>query len=104
TCIIGSSHVQTAVFGTAVNWGRIIAPIGYSRLEINPTTIDMAIGPITLLKNSEQVEFSESEATTYLQEDSIHITVDLHLGDSSGKAWGCDLTYDYVKINASYRS
>ncbi|HLR54012.1 MAG TPA: bifunctional ornithine acetyltransferase/N-acetylglutamate synthase [Pseudogracilibacillus sp.] len=102
--IVGSSLVKTAVFGTDANWGRIIAAIGYSGVEINPMTIDMAIGPITLLHNSEQVEFSESEATSYLQEDEIHIKVDLHLGDSSGKAWGCDLTYDYVKINASYRS
>lgn len=102
--IVGSSLVKTAVFGTDANWGRIIAAVGYSGVKINPDTIDMDIGPITLLKNSEQVEFSETDATTYLQEDTIHIKVDLNLGDCSGKAWGCDLTYDYVKINASYRS
>lgn len=102
--IVGSSLVKTAVFGTDANWGRIIAAVGYSGAEVNPDTIDMAIGPITLLENSEQTGFSEEEATAYLENDTIHITVDLNIGEGKGQAWGCDLTYDYVRINASYRS
>lgn len=102
--IVGSSLVKTAVFGTDANWGRIIAAVGYSGVEINPETIDMKIGSIALLNNSEPTDFNEEEATAYLQADTIDIYVDLHLGEGSGKAWGCDLTYDYVRINASYRS
>lgn len=102
--IVGSSLVKTAVFGTDANWGRIIAAVGYSGVHINPETIDTTIGPITLLKNSEPADFSEEDATNYLKEDTIQIKVDLHVGGGKGKAWGCDLTYDYVRINASYRS
>ncbi len=102
--IVGSSLVKSAVFGTDANWGRIICAVGYSGVPINPDTIEMALGPITLLKNSEPVDFDETEAKAYLQQDTIHIDVDLSMGNQSGKAWGCDLTYDYVRINASYRS
>lgn len=102
--IVGSSLVKTAVFGTDANWGRIIAAVGYSGVEINPETIDMKIGSITLLENSEPTDFKEEDATAYLQADKIDIYVDLQLGEGAGKAWGCDLTYDYVRINASYRS
>lgn len=102
--IVGSSLVKTAVFGADANWGRIIAAIGYSGAEINPETIDMAIGPMQLLKDSEPTGFSEEEATAYLENDTIQINVDLKIGNGKGKAWGCDLTYDYVRINASYRS
>lgn len=102
--IVGSSLVKTAVFGTDANWGRIIAAIGYSGVEINPDTIHTSIGPITLLENSEPADFTEEAATAYLQEDVIQIDVDLNIGAGTGKAWGCDLTYDYVRINASYRS
>lgn len=102
--IVGSSLVKTAVFGTDANWGRIIAAIGYSGADVNPETIDMAIGPMTLLKNSQPTGFSEEEATNYLQNETIKINVHLNMDEGIGKAWGCDLTYDYVRINASYRS
>jgi|SRR5690625_4859429 len=102
--IVGSSLVKTAVFGTDANWGRIIAAVGYSEVEVNPETIDMAIGPIKLLEDSQPTGFSEEEATDYLENEHIHIYVDVKIGNGSGKAWGCDLTYDYVKINASYRT
>src|SRR5690625_1340938 len=100
--IVGSSLVKTAVFGTDANCGRIIAAIGYSGAKINPDTIDTSIGGLQLLKNSEPASYTEEEATTYLQNDTIHINVDLHIGNGQGKAWGCDLTYDHVGINASY--
>src|SRR5690625_100411 len=102
--IVGSSLVKTAVYGADANWGRIIAAVGYSGVEINPETIDISLGSLQLLKQSEPVAFSEEEATNYLENDEVKITVHLHDGEASGKAWGCDLTYDYVRINASYRS
>jgi len=102
--VVGSSLVKTAVYGTDANWGRIIAAIGYSGASVNPDTIDTAIGPFQMLKDSQPLVFSEEEAKAYLENDSILITIDLKNGEGSGKAWGCDLTYDYVRINASYRS
>jgi glutamate N-acetyltransferase/amino-acid N-acetyltransferase len=102
--VVGSSLVKTAVYGADANWGRIIAAVGYSGAHVNPETIDAFIGPVQLLENSQPADFSEEKATAYLKEDTVKITVDLHIGTGEGKAWGCDLTYDYVRINASYRS
>lgn len=102
--IVGSNLVKTAVHGEDANWGRIISAIGQSNAIINPLLVDIAIGPITMLKNSEPQPFSEEEASAYLKNSTIHIFVNLHLGNGLGKAWGCDLSYDYVKINANYRS
>jgi glutamate N-acetyltransferase / amino-acid N-acetyltransferase len=102
--IVGSNLVKTAVYGADANWGRIICAIGYAGAMVNPDNVDIAIGPIVMLKGSEPQPFSEEEASAYLQNDVIIIEVDLHLGSGKGVAWGCDLTYDYVKINASYRT
>lgn len=102
--IVGSSLVKTAVYGSDANWGRIISAIGQTNVDINIENIDIAMGPIEMLKNSVPVTFSEEDALKYLQEDFIQIYVDLHNGEAEGKAWGCDLSYDYIKINASYRT
>ncbi|MCM3759856.1 bifunctional glutamate N-acetyltransferase/amino-acid acetyltransferase ArgJ [Alkalihalobacillus oceani] len=103
--IVGSDLVKSAVYGADANWGRIICAIGYSGCEINPETIDIAIGPIQTLQKSQPLVFSEEAATAYLQgEETVFINVDLHIGTGTGKAWGCDLTYDYVRINAGYRT
>lgn len=102
--IVGSSLVKTAVHGADANWGRIIGAIGQSKATLNTDTVDIAIGPIKMMENSEPCEFSEEEALEYLKGDFIQIFVNLHVGNGEGKAWGCDLSYDYVKINASYRS
>jgi glutamate N-acetyltransferase / amino-acid N-acetyltransferase len=102
--IVGSNLVKTAVYGADANWGRIICAIGYADAMVNPDNVDISMGPIVMLKGSEPQPFSEEEASAYLQNDEIVIEVDLHLGDGTGVAWGCDLTYDYVKINASYRT
>ncbi|MBD8067558.1 bifunctional ornithine acetyltransferase/N-acetylglutamate synthase [Bacillus sp. PS06] len=102
--IVGSNLVKTAIYGTDANWGRIIGAIGHSDAEVNPETVDVSIGDIEMLKGSQPVTFSEELAKEYLSKDEILIVVDLHLGEASGTAWGCDLTYDYVKINASYRT
>lgn len=103
--VVGSDLVKSAIYGTDANWGRIICAIGYSGCEINPETIDIAIGPIQTLENSQPLAFSEENAKAYLEvNDTITIDVDLHLGEGTGKAWGCDLSYDYVRINAGYRT
>jgi glutamate N-acetyltransferase / amino-acid N-acetyltransferase len=102
--IVGSNLVKTAVYGADANWGRIIGAIGHADAAVNPDNVDISLGSIVMLKGSEPQPFSEAEASAYLQNDEIVIEVDLHLGSGTGIAWGCDLTYDYVKINASYRT
>ncbi|EEK77347.1 bifunctional ornithine acetyltransferase/N-acetylglutamate synthase [Bacillus cereus] len=102
--IVGSSLVKTAIHGEDPNWGRIISSMGQSEVVINPKTIDIALQSISVLNNSELQLFSEAEMKKRLQENEIVIDVYLHLGDEKGSAWGCDLSYDYVKINACYRT
>src|SRR5699024_9934340 len=104
--ICGSSLVKTAVHGEDPNWGRVICAIGYSEAEVNPETIDLTLGTVPLLKNSEsQVDIdAEAKAKEYLKSNEIKFTVDLKIGEGKGKGWGCDLTNDYIKINASYRT
>ena len=102
--IVGSDLVKTAIFGSDANWGRIICAVGYSGADINPDTIDIALGHVETLKNSQPLPFSEEEAKSYLQNENITIYVNLHVGNGFGKAWGCDLSYDYVRINAGYRT
>lgn len=102
--IIGSNLVKTAIHGEDANWGRIIAAIGQTDARIHVDNISISIGPITMMKNGVIEPFSEIKAKEYLQNDFIEIIVDLHSGESTGKAWGCDLSYDYVKINANYRT
>jgi len=102
--IVGSSLVKTAIFGTDANWGRIICAVGYSGKMIDPLKVTVKIGPITVVENGLPQAFSEELAKQYLQNEHINIMVDLQEGDESAIAWGCDLTYDYVRINASYRT
>jgi glutamate N-acetyltransferase / amino-acid N-acetyltransferase len=102
--IAGSNLVKTAVYGADANWGRIIGAIGQSQASVDPKTVDISLGEITMLKNSTPVAFDEDQAREYLLNDKVEIFVDLHVGEGTGMAWGCDLSYDYVKINASYRT
>lgn len=102
--IVGSSLVKTAIHGEDPNWGRIISSIGQSEVTINPNTIDITLQSIVVLKNSEPQIFSEEEMKMKLKEHEIIIDVYLHVGKETGSAWGCDLSYDYVKINACYRT
>jgi len=102
--IVGSNLVKTAMYGADANWGRIIQAIGQSSATINPDNVDVSIGSFEMLKKSQPVKFSEKLAKEYLSGTYVKIAVDLHLGDGEGIAWGCDLSYDYVKINASYRT
>jgi len=102
--IVGSSLVKTAVYGADANWGRIICAVGYSGVKINPNDITVALGDIVMLQNSQPQAFDEEAAKNYLQQEHVALNVFLNEGTAKGKAWGCDLTYDYVKINASYRT
>jgi glutamate N-acetyltransferase / amino-acid N-acetyltransferase len=102
--VVGSPLVKTAVFGCDANWGRILAAAGYSGVSFNPDQIKILIGDHEVVADGEPVAFSEEEIRNYLKSQEIHITVILSEGIGSGRAWGCDLTYDYVQINASYRT
>lgn len=106
--IITSSLTKAAMFGADANWGRILCAIGYTEGEFKVDTISVDIssskGSIHVCENGAGVEFDEDIAKTILLEDEIHIQVDMGQGDGCATAWGCDLTYDYVKINGDYRT
>ena len=102
--VVGSPLVKTAVFGCDANWGRIIAAVGYSRATVDPEKITIKIGDKTMVENGEPIPFDEDELIKILKANEVKIHVSLAQGDGHGFAWGCDLTYDYVQINASYRS
>ncbi len=106
--IICSSLVKTAMFGSDANWGRILCAIGYSGVDTDPNTIGVwfqsAKGKILVCEKGAGVPFSEEIAKEILLEEEITILVDLGVGEASATAWGCDLTYDYVKINGDYRT
>ena len=106
--VIRSPLFKCAMFGEDANWGRVLCAIGYADAEfdINKVDVDLAskAGTIEVCRNGAGVEFSEEFASKVLHEDEIFINVNLNQGDTTAKAWGCDLTYDYVKINGDYRS
>lgn len=102
--VIGSSLVKTAMFGADANWGRIIAAVGRAGERINPQTVDIYLGDIAMMKQSTPLAFDEDEAAAYLKEDDIRISIALHIGEGQATGWGCDLSYEYVRINAAYRT
>jgi glutamate N-acetyltransferase/amino-acid N-acetyltransferase len=102
--IISSNLVKTAIYGTDPNWGRIVGAIGYSGVAVEPNAIKVAIGPYNVFENGLPCPIVEEDVKEYLELDTVKILVELNQGDNSATAWGCDLTYDYVKINASYRT
>ncbi|PCK70979.1 ornithine acetyltransferase-like protein/N-acetylglutamate synthase-like protein [Paenibacillus larvae subsp. larvae B-3650] len=102
--VVGSSLVKTACYGADANWGRIIAAVGRSGEPVAADFVDIHIGEIPVLIKSAPVEVDEEKATLYLKGEEVAIYIDLHQGAGSATAWGCDLTYDYVRINASYRT
>jgi glutamate N-acetyltransferase/amino-acid N-acetyltransferase len=102
--IIGSSLVKTAVYGADANWGRILAAAGYSGAAFVPERVSIWLGAIQVAKSGMGIPFDEEAAKEYLLGDPVTITVDLNIGTESATAYGCDLTYDYVRINASYRT
>ena len=106
--VICSSLLKAAMFGADANWGRVLCAIGYSGAAVDVTRIDVsfrsAAGEILVCRNGAGVDFSEAEAKKILLEKEIDILVRLNDGAASATAWGCDLTYDYVKINGDYRT
>lgn len=106
--VICSSLVKAAMFGADANWGRVLCAIGYSGADVNVDSIDVAFfsnkGMVTVCQNGAGVPFSEELAKEILLEDDIDIIIKLNDGDYDAVAWGCDLTYDYVKINGDYRT
>lgn len=106
--VICSSLVKAAMFGSDANWGRILCAIGYSGADVDVEKIDVSFkskaGEIPVCKNGSGIEFSEEKAKEILLCDEIYILINLNSGEYSSTAWGCDLTYDYVKINGDYRT
>jgi glutamate N-acetyltransferase / amino-acid N-acetyltransferase len=102
--IISSNLVKTAIYGTDPNWGRIVTAIGYSGVPVEPDRIQVSIGTFKVFENGLPCPIVEEDVKEYLQLDTVKIIVELNQGDYHATAWGCDLTYDYVKINASYRT
>ncbi len=99
-----SNLVKTAFFGEDANWGRIITALGYSGAEIDPSKCDILIGDLLMAKQGKAMVFDEAQALKILKEREIEITCDLNLGLEKATAWTCDLSYEYIKINAEYRS
>ncbi len=106
--VIRSPLFKCAMFGEDANWGRILCAIGYAEAEFDidkvAVELESEVGTVAVCKNGAGVAFSEEEAAKILNKDEIYIHVHLNQGEASAKAWGCDLTYDYVKINGDYRS
>ncbi|MEE0898513.1 MAG: bifunctional glutamate N-acetyltransferase/amino-acid acetyltransferase ArgJ [Acutalibacteraceae bacterium] len=106
--VICSSLTKAAMFGADANWGRVLCAIGYSKAPVDVNKIDVSFksvkGEIPVCKNGAGIEFSEEKAKEILLEDEIEIIINLNSGNSTATAWGCDLTYEYVKINGDYRT
>ena len=103
-----SPLVKTAIFGNDANWGRLLCAMGYSGEEFDPYQVDLYIesefGNLKLVENGMATDYSEEKATQILSSDYVKTNIDMKMGNEKATAWGCDLTYDYVKINADYRS
>ncbi len=102
--IAGSNLVKTAVYGEDANWGRILCAAGYSGVDFDPGMVDVYIGDLLVAKDGTGLAFDEARAKEILRQADVVLVVDLKAGAAAASVWTCDLTYDYVKINASYRS
>jgi glutamate N-acetyltransferase/amino-acid N-acetyltransferase len=106
--IITSNLVKSAVFGNDANWGRILCAMGYSGVDFDPDKVDLTLesseGKLQLVENGMATDYSEEFATKILSAKEVRAIADVKMGNASATAWGCGLTYDYVKINADYRS
>lgn len=106
--VVCSSLFKAAMFGEDANWGRVLCAIGYADAEFDINKVDVDLksdkGIVSVCRNGSGIEFSEEKASEVLSSDEIQILVDLHDGEKQATAWGCDLTYDYVKINGDYRT
>lgn len=106
--VVTSSLTKAAIYGHDTNWGRILCALGYSGVQFDPEKVDLYFeskaGKIKIIENGVSTGYSEEEATKILSEDAVTAIADMKMGDAAATAWGCDLTYDYIKINADYRS
>ena len=106
--VVTSSLTKAAIYGHDANWGRILCAMGYSGAKFDPEKVDLFFeskaGKIQIIENGVAVDYSEEEATKILSEEAVTAIADVKMGDATATAWGCDLTYDYVKINGDYRS
>lgn len=106
--VITSNLVKTAVYGSDANWGRILCALGYAGVPFDPEIIDLTLEAedtsLVLVQDGVATDYSEEKATELLNQKKVTVICDMKEGDSSATAWGCDLTYDYVKINGDYRS
>jgi len=106
--VASSNLVKAACFGADANWGRVLCALGYAGVDFVPEKTDVSFksgaGEIEVCKNGQTVKFSEEKAKEILSKEEIEIIVNLHSGNEKASVWGCDLTYDYVKINGDYRS
>ncbi len=106
--VVTSSLTKAAIYGHDANWGRILCAMGYSGAQFDPEKVDLYFeskaGKIKIIENGVSTGYSEEEATRILSEEAVTAIADIKMGECTATAWGCDLTYDYVKINADYRS
>lgn len=106
--VINSSLVKTAMFGSDANWGRILCALGYAKIDFDPEKVDVSFessaGSIKVCESGSSLAFSEERAKDILTQDEIIIKINLSLGNCNAYVWGCDLSYEYVKINGDYRS
>ena len=106
--VISSTLTKAAIFGADANWGRVLCAMGYSGAEFDPETVDVsfasAAGEIAVCEKGRGLDFDEDLAKKILTEHDVEILVDLHSGSAQCTCWGCDITYDYIKINGDYRT
>lgn len=106
--IVTSSLTKAAIYGHDANWGRILCAMGYSGAQFDPEKVDLyfesKVGKLKIIEDGVATDYSEEEATKILSQEEVTAIADIKMGEAAATAWGCDLTYDYVKINADYRS
>ena len=106
--VVGSSLVKAAMFGADANWGRVLCAMGYSKAPFRPEYVDIsfssAVGAVAVCRGGMGLDFDEEAARSILSQDEVVIDVHLHEGEHEATCWGCDLTYEYVKINGDYRT
>ena len=106
--IVTSSLTKAAIFGHDANWGRILCAMGYSGADLEPEKVDIYFeseaGKLKIVENGKATDYSEEKATEILSKNPVIAIADVKMGNEEATAWGCDLTFDYVKINADYRS
>jgi glutamate N-acetyltransferase/amino-acid N-acetyltransferase len=106
--VVTSNLVKTAIAGHDANWGRILCAMGYSGAQFDPEKVDLyfksSAGELKIVENSVSTGYSEEKATEILSQPEITALIDIKMGDAEATAWGCDLTHEYISINADYRS